>query len=87
MYKCPPGPKVSVTRLGLRSIRYRILFAWNTFRSMQQLRQTPGLLQGSLIWDAHQVYWTLTVWQDEESMPRYRNNGAHLKVMPKLMQW
>jgi len=78
---------VSVTRLGLRSVRYWIPFAWHTFRSLRQLRQTPGLLEGSLIRDAHQVYWTLTIWQDEASMRQYRNNGAHRQVMPKLMQW
>ena len=78
---------ISVTRLGLRSVRYWIPFSWYTFRSLRQLRQAAGFLQGSLIRDAHQVYWTITVWQDEASMRQYRNTGAHRQVMPKLMHW
>jgi len=32
-------------------------------------------------------FWTITMWKDEQSMKIYRNSGAHLKAMPKLLNW
>ena len=33
------------------------------------------------------VYWTLTVWRDTAAMKAFMTSGAHLKAMPKLLEW
>ena len=41
-----------------------------------KLRKTKGL-----------TFWTMTLWKDPASMTAFRNNGAHLNVMPRLKFW
>src|SRR5258708_555839 len=41
-------PVMSVTRLRVRSVRYLPAFVWDSFRSIQQLRGSPGFLGGML---------------------------------------
>jgi hypothetical protein len=33
------------------------------------------------------AYWTVTLWTDRDAMMKFRNTGAHLEVMPKLLGW
>jgi hypothetical protein len=40
-----------------------------------------------LLVDRHLTFWTLTAWESERDMRAYRNSGAHLKAMPKLINW
>ncbi len=37
--------------------------------------------------DAHWVFWTLTVWENERDMKAYRGSKAHAKAMPRLAVW
>ena len=78
---------VSLTRLRLRSIRFLPFFAIHTQRSINQLRLAPGMQSGSVLMDRHWVFWTMTAWDERESMRRYMTTGAHRTAMPHLMHW
>lgn len=78
---------VSVTRLKLRKGRYFFPFLWHTIRSQIQARRADGLLNMTLRGGRGHVYWTLTVWRDTAAMKAFMASGAHLKAMPKLLEW
>ena len=78
---------VSVTRLRVRSFVFMPAFLWYTLRSQRQVVRAPGFAGGRLLVDAHRTYWTLSVWESEQSMKKFRGAGAHSKVMPKLANW
>ncbi len=78
---------VSITRLRLRKLRFLPGFALYAVRSMTQARQAQGNLHASAQRDKGWVFWTITLWQDEQSMQQFRNGGAHRTVMPKLAKW
>ena len=80
-------PFVSLTRLRIRSIRFLPFFAIHTVRSLRQVRKSPGFLNGALLPDRKWAFWTLTSWDDRESMRRYMTTGSHKTAMPHLMQW
>jgi Domain of unknown function (DUF3291) len=77
----------SVTRLRVRSVRFLPSFLWHTFQSQRQAERIPGFLCGRLLIDSGLTFWTLTVWQSEETMRRFRGSGAHARVMPRLPEW
>lgn len=78
---------ISVTRLRVRSWFYIPQFAWHTLRSMQQAQRAPGYLDGRLLREANNAFWTITAWKSEAAMRAYRNTGAHVAAMPKLLEW
>ena len=78
---------ISVTRLHIRSYRHLLPFIWHSLRSARQAQRAPGFLGGKLMGDGRKAYWTVTAWADEASMRAFRNTGAHLKAMPKLLDW
>ena len=78
---------ISVTRLRVRSIFYLPQFFWHTFRVQRQAKSSPGMLAGRLMLEAHWVFWTTTVWETEAAMRTFRSSGAHMKAMPKLLDW
>jgi hypothetical protein len=80
-------PVVSVTRLHLASLRSFPAFLVYTLRSWRQVRRSPGFLTGWLSNDSERAFWTLTVWRSADAMRAFRNSGAHLKAMPKLLRW
>jgi hypothetical protein len=77
----------SVTRLRVRSMMHLPPFAWETFLIQRQALRAPGFLGGSLLVDAHRTFWTLTVWESEQSMKGFRGTAPHAKVMPHLVEW
>ena len=78
---------VSVTRLRIGSWRYLPAFLYFTLLSRWQAKRTEGNLATSIWRDAHLVFWTITVWRDEQAMREFRNHGAHQRVMPRLRDW
>jgi hypothetical protein len=78
---------VSITRLRIRSIRFLIGFAVHTLRAQNQVRHARGFQAGALLPDRRWTFWTMTVWDSQESMRAYILNGAHKAVMPKLLNW
>ncbi len=80
-------PIVSVTRLRIRSIFYLPAFIPQTIRSIRQAEVASGFLGGRVMREARNAFWTMTMWQDAESMDNFRVKGAHGRAMPKLMEW
>jgi hypothetical protein len=80
-------PVVSVTRLHLASRWSFPRFLAYTLRSSRQVRRSPGFITGWLSNDSEWGFWTSTVWQSADTMRAFRNSGAHLKAMPKLLRW
>jgi hypothetical protein len=78
-------PLVSVTRLRLVSKWYFPQFIFHSLRSVAQARRSPGYMGGWTSNDAEGGFWTTTVWTTSEAMRGFRNSGAHLKAMPKLL--
>ena len=78
---------VSITRLKLRSGWYFFPFLWHTIRSRIQAKRADGCLGISLRKKPGHAYWTLTVWRDTAAMRAFMASGAHLKAMPKLLDW
>ena len=78
-------PVVSVTRLHLASRWHLPQFMFQSLRSIAQARRAPGYLSGWTANDSEDGFWTATVWQSLEAMRAFRNSGAHLKAMPKLL--
>lgn len=90
---------ISVTRLRLRSRRYLLPFLHATWSIVRQAKRADGFVEGQLarggdpsLWrrlvpEKDATFWTLTVWDDEESMRAFRNSDPHGRIMPKLLDW
>ncbi len=62
-------------------------FLWSTFLSQRQVSRSPGFFGGRLLIDSGLTFWTLTVWDNEQSMKKFRGSGAHARVMSRLPKW
>lgn len=80
-------PFVSVTRLRLASRWHFPQFMFHSLRSIAQVRRSRGYLGGWTSNDRENGFWTSTVWESLDAMRAFRNSGAHLKAMPKLLGW
>jgi heme-degrading monooxygenase HmoA len=78
---------VSITRLRVRSWRYMPSFFLEAYRSAKQAKAAEGNLRVSLLREAGNVFWTLTVWTSEQAMKSFMLAGAHRKAMPRLLEW
>jgi hypothetical protein len=80
-------PVVSITRLRVRSWRYVLPFIVYALRASRQAKNAEGNLATSLLRDAHNTYWTRTVWTTESAMKAFMLAGPHRKAMRRLLEW
>ena len=52
-----------------------------------QAKRSKGNLKTLTIKDRGLIFWTITVWSDQEAMRGFRNTGNHKAAMPKLYEW
>jgi hypothetical protein len=78
---------VSLTRLRIRSIRFLPIFALHTWRSLRQIKRARGFQTGALLPDRRWTFWTITLWDSEESMRQFMLSGSHKAAMPHLLNW
>lgn len=78
---------VSITRLRLRSLRFLPAFVVRSWRSTRQIRRSPGFIEGRFATEGARVFWTVTAWDEDAAMRRYRNSADHGRAMPKLAGW
>jgi hypothetical protein len=80
-------PATSITRLRLRKLRFLPAFLYRAHLAQRQAATSHGFLGGYLAIGRHLAFWTVSVWEDPESMHAYRRSGAHFRVVPKLFRW
>lgn len=78
---------VSVTRLTIKGWRFLPAFALHALRSARQVRSAEGFVGGYTAAGVGLTFWTVTGWTDAAAMKAYRNSGAHVAAMPKLIRW
>ena len=78
---------VSITRLRVRSWKYLPAFLIAALRSALQARQAKGNIAIAVLADVQNTFWTRSLWRDEGSMREFMRSGAHLSIMPHLLEW
>ncbi len=78
---------ISITRLRVRSLRFLPAFGVHTSRSIRQVKRAPGFRGGSLLADRQWAFWTMTAWDNRDSMRDYMTAGSHRAAMPRLLDW
>jgi hypothetical protein len=80
-------PLASITRLRVRSIRYLPEFLFRALASVRQARSSSGCLSADVRREVKLIFWTRTLWRDEQSMRAFMTTGAHRVVIPKILDW
>jgi|SRR5271156_4413563 len=80
-------PFISVTRLRVRSLLYLPAFVWRAMGSLRQSQRSRGFIQGRVMRETKNAFWTVTAWDDDAAMSAFRTSGAHREAMPKLLDW
>ena len=80
-------PFVSVTRLRVKSIFFLIPFMRANEASVKELKASRGLLKGKELIDKQLTFWTITIWENEESMKGFRGSSSHRIAMQQLPKW
>jgi hypothetical protein len=78
---------VSLTRARIRRPWFALGFAWYAMRAFRQAQAAAGFQAGAVLRDRRLTFWTLTAWDDMESMRAYMLSGAHQKAMPRFAGW
>ncbi len=80
-------PFFSVTRLRVNSILNLISFFRANENSVIQIKKSKGLMQGIELIDKKLTFWTITMWESENSMLEFRNSNSHrnaMKILPNI---
>ncbi len=75
---------ISATELHIRSFRHLFQFMKLSFSSMKQAKKSAGCLQAKMKLKKLRIGYTITVWDNKESMLQFRNSGAHKTAMQKI---
>lgn len=76
----PDNFYISITGLVLKKPRYVYKFWWYALGAMLQARQAPGNW-GAYAKKMNNVYHTVSLWTDHNTMRQYLTRGAHLRAM------
>lgn len=75
------------SRLRLQSIRHLPKFLKGTKRINQQLSTAPGLVDSKLRAEFRSLtFWTLSTWEDEESLRSFARSEPHASVVDGLQR-
>ena len=80
-------PFISVTRLRVKSLFFLFSFIRANEASVKELKSSTSLLMGKELIDKKLTFWTITLWEDEESMKRFRGSLSHRNAMQNLPKW
>jgi hypothetical protein len=77
----------ATTRLRLRSWRFVLPFSIHASRSQKQAAASPGCQAVITRKTRGWAFWTLSVWENEESLQAFLRGSPHRETMPKLFPW
>ncbi len=80
-------PFISVTRLRVKSLFFLFSFIRANEASVKELESSSGLLMGKELIDKKLTFWTITLWEDEDSMKKFRGSLSHRNAMQHLPKW
>ena len=80
-------PFISVTRLRVKSLFFLFSFIKANEASVIELKSSSGLLKGKELIDKKLTFWTITLWEDEDSMKKFRGSLSHRNAMQHLPKW
>ena len=80
-------PFISVTRLRVKSLFFLIPFMRANEASVNEIKVSKGLLKGKELIDKKLTFWTVTIWENEESMKKFRGSITHRNAMQQLPKW
>lgn len=80
-------PFISVTRLRIKSIFFLIPFMRANEASAKALKVSTGLLKAKELMDKKLTFWTITIWENEDSMKGFRGSSSHRIAMQHLPKW
>jgi hypothetical protein len=77
----------SVTRLRLRSVWVLLPFLIRAIQTQKQALSAPGCHGARTRKTAGLTFWTLSVWESEQSLRAFLAASPHREAMPKLYYW
>jgi hypothetical protein len=80
-------PFLSVTRLRLKSRLMTPRFMKAIQPTYDQLMASQGYIKGKTLLDFSGGAWTMTLWEDQASMQRFYQSGAHRELMKSLAEF
>jgi len=80
-------PIVVVTRLRLRDPELLDEFFTAAVTVLEQAKNSTGNLGADVLADANNAWWTLTAWQERDSIRAFMGTEPHLSTMARLDDW
>ncbi len=77
----------SITRLRLRYVWLLLPFIVRASQSQKQALNTPGCLGVCTRKTRGLTFWTLSLWESEQSLRLFMSQGPHRAAIPKLHAW